>query len=91
MDRRTLMTSIAGAAAASACSAEDEAEAKRTGRPTLAVESEGPGRWRIRSWQWEENAWRPAIARARRTAAGIEFSGSIAADDRAKVVARLDA
>lgn len=91
MDRRTLMTSIAGAAAASACSAQDKVDAERTGRPTLAVESEGPGRWRIRSWQWEENAWRPAIARARRTAAGIEFSGPIAADDRAKVVARLGA
>ncbi|MGL3820829.1 hypothetical protein [Sphingopyxis sp. R3-92] len=90
MDRRTLMTSIAGAAAV-ACSARDEVEAKRTGRPTLAVESEGPGRWRIRSWQWEENAWRPAIARAQQTAAGIEFSGPIAAADRAKVVARLDA
>ena len=55
------------------------------------TESWLPGRWRIRSWQWKANAWRPAIARARRTDAGIELSGKIDAADRAEVLARLRA
>ncbi len=91
MDRRRLLTSMAGAAAASACTAKDDTGAGKTGRPTLAIESEGSGRWRIRSWQWRGNAWRPLIARARQTGAGIEISGPIDAADRAKVVARLGA
>lgn len=90
MDRRTLLTSIAAAAAGSACTAK-EAGAEKTGRPTLAIEADGPGRWRIRSWQWRANAWRPLIARAKRTGAGIEVSGPIDAADRATVVARLGA
>jgi len=89
MDRRALLTSIAGVAACSACTARDDTGAERTGRPILAIESEGSGHWRIRSWQWRENAWRPAIAHARRTDAGIEISGNIDADDRAEVIARL--
>lgn len=90
MDRRTLLTSIAGVAAGSACTAKD-AGSEKTGRPTLAIESDGPGRWRIRSWQWRANAWHPLIARATRIDAGIEISGPIDADDRAKVIARLGA
>ena len=90
MDRRTLLTSIAGAAAASACTERDTGTEK-TGRPTLAIDSDGPGRWRIRSWQWQGNAWRPAIARARQTDAGIKVSGKIDAADRAEVLARLRA
>ena len=68
MDRRALLTAIAGAAAAGACTRRDDdgAGTDRAGRPTLAIDSEGPGRWRIRSWQWRANAWRPRIARARR-------------------------
>ncbi len=91
MDRRTLMTSIAGAAAASACTRRDDndAEADRTGRPTLAIDSDGPGRWRIRSWQWRGNAWQPLIARARRAGGKIEISGAIDAADRAEVIDRL--
>jgi hypothetical protein len=93
MDRRTLLTSMAGAAAASACTRrdDDDAAADRTGRPTLAIESEGPGRWRIRSWQWQANAWRPQIAQARRTGGKIEISGAIDAADRAEALARLRA
>jgi hypothetical protein len=90
MDRRTLLTSMAAAAAGSACTAKD-AGSDKTGRPTLAIDSEGPGRWRIRSWEWRENAWHPRIARATRTGAGIEVSGPIDAADRAKVLARLGA
>lgn len=89
MDRRTLMASIAVAAAGSACTAKDDDGAEKTGRPTLAIDSDGPGRWRIRSWQWRDDAWRPSIARAKRTDAGIEISGKIDAADRAEVVARL--
>lgn len=89
MDRRTLLASIGAAAAGSACSAKDDGGAERTGRPTLAIDSDGPGRWRIRSWQWRESAWRPLIARARRTDTGIEISGSIDAADRAEVVAQF--
>jgi hypothetical protein len=89
MDRRTMLTSIGAAAAASACTAKDDSDAERTGRPTLAIDSAGPGRWRIRSWQWRGNAWRPLIARAKRTDAGIAISGNIDAADRAEVVARL--
>lgn len=90
MDRRTLLTSMAGAAAVSACTRrDDDAAADRTGRPTLAIESEGPGRWRIRSWQWRANAWRPRIAQARRTGGKIEISGLIDAADRVEVIARL--
>ena len=92
MDRRILLTSMA-AAAASACTRRDDdgAAADRTGRPTLAIESEGPGRWRIRSWQWRANAWRPQIARARLTNGKIQISGAIDAADRAAVIARLRA
>lgn len=89
MDRRTLLTSIAGAAAGSACTAKDDTGAERTGRPTLAIDPDGPGRWRVRSWQWRENAWRPLIARAKQTDAGIEINGTIDAADRAEVFARL--
>ena len=89
MDRRTLLASIGAAATGSACTAKGDSGAERTGRPTLAIDSDGPGHWRIRSWQWRENAWRPLIARAKRTDAGIELSGSIDAADRAKVVAQL--
>ena len=89
MDRRTLLASIGAAAAGSACSAKDDSGAQRTGRPTLAIESDGPGRWRIRSWQWRENAWRPSIVRAKQTDAGIDISGTIDAADRAEVIARL--
>lgn len=93
MDRRTLLTSIAGAATASACTRRDSDDAgvDRSGRPTLAIESEGPGRWRIRSWQWRTNAWRPLIARARLAGGKITISGAIDAADRAEVVARLRA
>lgn len=88
MDRRTLLTSIAGAATAGARAAE-KAGSERSGRPTLAIDSEGPGRWRIRSWQWRGDAWRPQIARAKQTPAGIEWSGAIGTADRAAVLARL--
>ena len=91
MERRILLTSMAAAAAASACTRRDDdgAAADRTGRPTLAIESEGPGRWRIRSWQWRANAWRPRIAQARLAGGKIEISGPIDAADRAEVIARL--
>lgn len=88
MDRRTLLTSAACAAAAGACAPEDGGGAK-SGRPTLAIDSEGPGRWRIRSWQWQRGAWRPQIAHVRRAAAGIEWNGPIDAAARAEVLARL--
>ena len=93
MDRRALLTSIAGAAAASACTRRDDDNtgAGRAGRPTLAIDSEGPGRWRIRSWQWRANAWRPLIARARRTGGKIEIDGAIDAADRAEVIAQFRA
>ena len=92
MDRRTLLTSMAAAAAGSACTAKDDgAGSEKAGRPTLAIEPDGPGRWRIRSWAWRENAWHPRIARATRTGAGIEVSGPIDADDRSKILARLGA
>jgi hypothetical protein len=93
MDRRILLTSIAAAAAASGCTRrdDDEAAVDSTGRPTLAIESEGPGRWRIRSWQWRANAWRPQIARARLANGKIEIDGAIDAADLAEVVARLSA
>ncbi len=92
MDRRTLLTSMAAAAASGACSAKDAGPgSEKSGRPTLALESDGPGRWRIRSWAWRENAWHPRIARATRTDAGIDVSGPIDAADRAKVVAWLGA
>lgn len=90
MDRRTLLTSIAGTAATAACTAKG-AGFRIAGRPTLAIEAEGPGRWRIRSWHWQENAWHSRIAWATRTGTAIEVSGPIDADDRAKVVARLGA
>jgi len=89
MDRRALLASIGAAAAGSACTAKDDSGTEQSGRPTLAIDSDGPGRWRIRSWQWHENAWRPLIARATRTGAGIEISGAIDSADRAQVVARL--
>lgn len=94
MDRRALLTAIAGAAAAGACCTrreDDGAGTDRAGRPTLAIDSEGPGRWRIRSWQWRANAWRPRIARARRAGGKIEIDGAIDAADRAEVIARLRA
>jgi hypothetical protein len=90
MDRRTLLTSMATAAVGSACTAKD-AGSETAGRPTLAIDSDGPGRWRIRSWEWRENAWHPRIARATRTGEGIEVRGPIDSADRARVIARLGA
>ena len=89
MDRRTLLASIGAAAAGSACTVKEDSGPEKAGRPTLAIDSDGAGHWRIRSWQWRENAWRPLIARAKRTEVGIVISGTISAADRAKVVARL--
>ncbi|MBE1527223.1 hypothetical protein GGC65_001679 [Sphingopyxis sp. OAS728] len=89
MDRRTLLASIGAAAAGSACSAKDDSGAEKAGRPTLAIDSDRAGHWRIRSWQWRDNAWRPLIARAKQTEAGIVISGTISAADRAEVAARL--
>ncbi|SEH13249.1 hypothetical protein SAMN05428974_0713 [Sphingopyxis sp. YR583] len=88
MDRRTLLTSIAGTAAAGACTAKG-AGSESAGRPTLTIDAVGAGRWRVRSWQWRANAWHPLIAWATRSDAGIEVSGAIEAADRAKVLARL--
>ncbi|HJS11494.1 hypothetical protein [Sphingopyxis sp.] len=83
---------MAAAAAGSACTAKDDRSgSEKAGRPTLAIDFDGPGRWRIRSWAWRENAWHPRIARATRTGAGIEVRGPINAADRAKIVARLGA
>src|SRR3546814_15973210 len=74
MDRRLLLTSIAAAAAASACTRrnDDQATADRTGRPTFPIESERPGRWRIRSWQWRANARRTRNPQARMAGGKIE-------------------
>ena len=93
MDRRTLLTSIAGAATASACTRRDDADAgdNHAGRPAPPNRSPASGRWRIRSWQWRANAWRPQIARARLTNGKIQISGAIDAADRAAVIARLRA
>ena len=88
MDRRGLLTSIAGLAGAGACSAQNPA-GEDIGRPPLAIDADGAGRWRIRSWAWRGDAWRPSIAHAVRGAAGIEVRGRIDAADRAEVVARL--
>jgi len=88
MDRRWFMTSIAGVAAGSAWLARDE-DGEAQGRPPLAVEPDGPGRWRVRSWEWRNGAWRPAIAHATSTAAGIQLRGRIGAADRAEVAALL--
>lgn len=85
-----LLTSMAGAAAAGACSARVP-DGDESGRPTLAVVAEGAGRWRIRSWRWRGGAWRPAIAHARRVGAGIAISGDIAEADRAAVLDQLRA
>jgi len=88
VDRRGLIVSIAGLAAGSACTARG-AGGDAPGRPSLVVEVEGPGRWRIRSWQWRGDAWRPAIARAVLGAGGIAVSGKIDAASRAEALARL--
>jgi len=88
MDRRGLIVSIAGLAAGSACTARDPA-GEAAGKPPLAIDAAGDGRWRVRSWQWRGDAWRPAIAHAVAGAAGVSVSGSISAADRAEVLARL--
>ena len=62
---------------------------RRCAASDLVVEAEGPGRWRIRSWQWRGDAWRPAIARAVVGAGGIAVSGKIDAASRAEVMGRL--
>ncbi|MDK2759804.1 MAG: hypothetical protein KYX64_00425 [Sphingopyxis sp.] len=86
-----MMTAMAGTAAASVCTAKAEAGAgtERSGRPTLAIDADGPGRWRVRSWEWRANAWHPVAGVATRTDGGIDVSGPIDATDRAMVVARL--
>ncbi len=88
MDRRTLLTMVAAVPIAGSRGVSP-AGAEEVGRPTLVVDSIGPGAWRIRSWQWQGNAWHPLIARATRSDAGIEITGDIAAADRADVMARL--
>jgi hypothetical protein len=88
MDRRGLIVSITGLAVGSACTARVPS-ADAAGKPPLAIEPQDAGRWRIRSWQWRDEAWRPAIAHAVPGAGGFEISGEIAMTDRAEVVARL--
>lgn len=88
MDRRGLLTSIAGLAGAGACAAQNPAS-EDTGRPPLAIEADGAGRWRIRSWERRGDAWRPVIAHAVRSVAGIEIRGRIQAADRGEVMDRL--
>ncbi len=88
MDRRGLIVSITGLAVGSAYTARVPS-GDVAGRPPLAIEPQGSGRWRIRSWQWREEAWRPAIAHAVAGATGIDISGNIAMTDRAEVLARL--
>jgi len=57
-------------------------------RPDAAADPDGPGRWRIRSWEWRAGAWRPVIAHATVTPLGIVLNGRIAAD-RAEIDALL--
>ncbi len=89
MDRRTLLTSIAGAAAAGGTAATDSISADGGGRPTLALDGTAKDQWRVRSWQWTGGAWQPRIAHARRTATGFDWSGSIDPIDRVEAESRL--
>ena len=48
-------------AAGSACTAKDAGSgSEKAGRPTLAIDPDGPGRWRIRSWELAGKCVAPA-------------------------------
>lgn len=90
MNRRSLFASIGGfVAVGPAALGNPEDAANASGRPALAIEPEGPWRWRVRSWEWRNSAWRPAIGHAMVTSSGIELRGRIAVADRAEVRAQL--
>lgn len=89
MDRRSLFASMMGFAGIGPALCAPKGGGDPRGRPSLAVDPEGPQQWRIRSWEWRRGAWRPAIGHAVASASGIELRGRIAPADRDEVRARL--
>ena len=91
MDRRAFLGSTLGSAAlglppAAAATATDSGE-----RPSFAVTPDGLDRWRVRSWDWRDSAWRPSIARLIRTDSRFRLEGRIAAADRPALAEWIEA
>lgn len=86
MDRRIFMGSALGSLALGGMPADAEAAA-RGERPSFAVTPDGAARWRVRSWEWRDHAWRPSIAYLSRTGSRLRIEGPVAAADRAALVA----
>lgn len=88
MDRRAFVGSAFGSVAlgfpAVAAGHEDD-------RPSFTITPDAPHRWRVRSWEWRDGAWRPRIAQMIRTGSEFRVHGSVAAADRTALAAWIDA
>lgn len=74
MDRRHVLCGL-GTMPMIAANHPDEAPPQ--GRPPFAWEGADAKRWRFRSWEWRDAAWRPLIGHVAITAGGIVVSGRV--------------
>jgi len=91
MDRRSFLGSTLSAAALEMGPSPADQPAQEDARPPFDVERSDANRWRIRSWGWRDNAWRPLIAHATRGTGGFMIEGPVATGDRRAVTAWLEA
>ena len=85
MDRRIFMGSALGSLALGGLPAD--ASAAAGDRPSFAVTPDGAARWRVRSWELREGAWRPSIAYLSRAGTRLRIEGPVAAADRPALAA----
>ncbi|WP_342657806.1 hypothetical protein NPJ82_14715 [Sphingomonas sp. NY01] len=83
MNRRTLLAAVPALAGAASLTAEADA-AMLEERPPFDITPDGDA-WRIRSWEWAEDAWRPMIAEARMLADRVRIKGPVAPADRGAI------
>ncbi|WP_298093263.1 hypothetical protein [uncultured Sphingomonas sp.] len=88
MNRRTLLAAAPAMAGTLSLDADAKASQIPDERPPFDIMPEGSG-WKIRSWEWAEDAWRPKIARALRVADGIRIEGPVAPADLDAIRQRL--
>ncbi|MBC9031004.1 hypothetical protein IAG41_01230 [Sphingomonas sp. JC676] len=82
MDRRAFVGNALGSVALGLSPTAAAAADAGGDRPSFAVTPDGLDRWRVRSWDWRDGAWRPRIARLIRTDSRFRLEGRVAAADR---------
>jgi hypothetical protein len=83
MDRRAFVGNALGSVTL-ALSPTAAAAADNPGgdRPSFVIMPDGLDRWRVRSWEWRDGAWRPSIANLIRIDSRFRLDGHIAVADR---------